>query len=289
MVRTHRLSLALPVAFALLWASSYVTSRIGLEDISPLLFVAIRLVIAAPVMFLLCETILREKVPAITQWTHLLVGGALVHGVTLCAAHVALQTLNAAPLALVHAFHPVLTAAIAVPLLKEQFSAWQWLGMGIGLGGVAIAFPLSTTEGNVVGLVLLSLLGLTGGTLYLKRFAPQVAPFPSTAVQFVGGAVLSALAVVLFEQPSANWTPSLVAMMSWNTVLVSIVGMTIYGLMLMRGEAGRAASAFFIVPGTAALLGWVFLNQTLSPVGLAGLALATFGVWLVWRRPPEAR
>ncbi|MDA7946284.1 MAG: DMT family transporter [Hyphomicrobiaceae bacterium] len=284
MTSTYRLSLALPVTFALLWASSYVTSRIGLDDISPLLFVAIRLVMAAPVMLLLCVTIMREAVPAIGHWPHLLVGGALVHGVTLCAAHVALQTLDAAPLALVHAFHPVLTAALAVPLLKERFTARQWIGMGLGLIGVLLVFPLATADSKVVAMVLLSLFGLTGGTLYLKRFSPQVGPFSATAVQFVGGAVLSVLAVVLLENPVADWTPSLIAVMAWNTALISIVGMTIYSLMLMRGEAGRAASAFFIVPGSAALMGWIFLNQTLSVIGLAGLLLASFGVWLVWRR-----
>ncbi len=284
MTRPYRLSPLLPVAFALLWASSYVTSRIGLEDISPLLFVAIRLVMAAPVMLLLCAVIMREAIPAIRHWPHLLVGGGLVHGVTLCAAHVALQTLDAAPLALVHAFHPVLTAALAVPLLNERFTARQWLGMALGLAGVVIAFPIATTDGQVIAIVLLSLLGLTGGTLYLKRFSPQVTPFSSTAVQFVGGALVSVFAVVLFEKPFADWTPSLIAMMGWNTVLVSIVGMTIYSLMLLRGEAGRAASAFFIVPGSAALMGWIFLNQTLSATALAGLALASFGVWLVWRR-----
>ena len=284
MTRPYRLSPLLPVAFALLWASSYVTSRIGLEDISPLLFVAIRLVMAAPVMLLLCTVVMREAIPAARYWPHLMVGGGLVHGVTLCAAHVALQTLDAAPLALVHAFHPVLTAALAVPLLNERFTVRQWLGMGLGLAGVVIAFPIATTDGKVIAIVLLSLLGLTGGTLYLKRFSPQVTPFASTAVQFVGGAVVSVFAVLLFETPVADWTPSLIAMMGWNTVLVSIVGMTIYSLMLLRGEAGRAASAFFIVPGSAALMGWIFLNQTLSATALAGLALASFGVWLVWRR-----
>jgi drug/metabolite transporter (DMT)-like permease len=283
MFQSNRLSIVLPAIFALLWASSYVTARIGLNDISPILFVAIRLAIAAPLMVALV-VLVREPLPPIAHWPHLLIGGALVHGVTQAPAHVALIDVSAAPMALVHAFHPVLTAAIAVPLLNERFTARQWTGMALGLIGVVLAFPFAATEGGIIALVGLSLAGLTGGTLYLKRFSPKVAPFPATAIQLIGGAIISIIGAIAFETPHVIWTSSLMAMMGWNIVMISIFGMAIYSLMLMRGQAGRAASAFFIVPGSAALMGWIFLNQTLNPLALTGLTLASFGVWLVWRR-----
>ena len=284
MFQSKRLSILLPIIFALLWASSYVTARIGLDDISPLLFVAIRLAIAGPLMLGLVVLVRKEALPPLAHWPHLLIGGALVHGVTQAPAHVALIAVSAAPMALVHAFHPVLTAAIAVPLLDEHFTPRQWTGMAFGLLGVALAFPFAATKGADIALVGLSLAGLTGGTLYLKRFTPTVAPFPATAVQLVGGAIISVIGAILFETPHVVWTPSLNTMMVWNIGMISIIGMGIYSLMLVRGQAGRAASAFFIVPGSAALFAWIGLNQTLSPLSLAGLALASFGVWLVWRR-----
>lgn len=284
MIQTNRFSILLPAMFALLWASSYITARIGLNDISPILFVAIRLAIAAPLMLALVVLVRKEPLPAMVHWPHLLIGGALVHGVTQAPAHVALIAVSAAPMALVHAFHPVLTAAIAVPLLNERFTPRQWTGMALGLLGVVLAFPFAATEWSVIALVGLSLAGLTGGTLYLKRYGPKVAPFPATAVQLIGGAIISIISAMAFETPHVVWTASLMAMLGWNIVMISIFGMAIYSLMLMRGQAGRAASAFFIVPGSAALMGWVFLDQTLSPLALAGLILASFGVWLVWRK-----
>ena len=187
-------------------------------------------------------------------------------------------------MALVHAFHPILTAALAVAFLNERFTQRQWCGIALGMVGVVLAFPFATTQWSVMGLVLLSLAGLTGGTLYLKHFTPDVAVFPSTAVQLAGGACTSILAVILFEVPVVSWTPQLIASMLWNIVMVSIAGMAIYSLMLMRGQAGRAASAFFIVPGVSALIAWVMLDQTLTPLALLGLFVASFGVWLVWRK-----
>jgi drug/metabolite transporter (DMT)-like permease len=241
----RRLSLALPVGFALLWASTYATAQIGLREISPLLFVAIRLAAAASIMAAGVFVSMRVSMSGV-QTPRLLIGGALVHGVTLGAAHVALVTVKAAPMALVHAFHPALTAAIGAVLLNERFTARQWFGMILGFAGVALAFP-------------------------------------STALQLVGGVITSCLAVWLLETPLVQWTPSLQSMLAWNIVMLSIAGMAIYTHMLSRGQAGHAASALFIVPGSAAIMAWFLLDEALSTIALVGLAIATIGMWIVWR------
>src|SRR3954470_24897856 len=80
----------LPFVFAILWASSYVAAKAGLADISPYAFVAIRLVIAAAAALLLAHALRRPFGPARQRWLHLLIGGALVHGLALATAHKAL-------------------------------------------------------------------------------------------------------------------------------------------------------------------------------------------------------
>lgn len=282
--RATPLSLAAPLLFALIWASSYITTAIGVRDMSPCFFVAVRLVIATGITFILVALLPRLTFPKKTAWPHLMVAGALMHGLTLTTAHVALLSVKAAPIGLAHAFHPVLTAAFGVSLLGENFAPRQWLGMAIGLIGVALVLSIDRLDGPALALVGASTLGLTGGTLYLKRFSPGVSPFEGTAVQFAGGALFAIAATSLFETPSVNWTPALQFAFAWNIAFVSILAMALYTMMLTRGQAGRAASTFFIVPGAAALFGYLFLDQSLSPLALAGLALATFGVWLVWRK-----
>ena len=230
------------------------------------------------IMFL----IKREPVPGKVALFHLLVAGALINGLTLGASHVALVSVHAAPLALVHAIHPMLTAALAAPLLDEKFSVRQWGGIALGVVGVVFVFPFASTSWSVIALVSLSLVGLTGGTLYLKYFAPDIAAFPSTAIQMAGGAIAAALGVWMFEEPIAEWTMTLTVSMVWNILMVSVLAMWIYSIMLMREQAGRAASAFFIVPGVTALSAWIMLDQVLSPFALLGLLIASFGVWLVW-------
>jgi len=275
---------ALPFVFATLWASSYAAAKIGLADITPYAFVALRLVIAAGAAVAMVLALRRPWQPIARRWPHLLIGGALAHGLALATTHKALVSVAATPTALIHAFHPILTAALGVFLLGETFRWWQWLGFALGLAGVALGVP-HDADFSVLALLGLSLFGLSGGTLYLKSFAADVPPFEATAVQLVGGAVLALVMMLAFETPHARMSPSLIGAMTWNIALMSIGGMVVYNLMMDRYGAAKAASGFFIVPGASALIAWLLIAEHLKPVALIGLAAATIGVALVWWRP----
>jgi drug/metabolite transporter (DMT)-like permease len=274
----------LPFCFAILWASSYAAAKIGLADISPYAFVAIRLALAAAAAVVMALALKRSWGPVRRRWPHLLIGGALVHGLALSTAHAALVSVAATPTALVHAFHPVLTAALGVLLLGERFAWWQWTGVALGLIGVALGVPFNADSG-VLALLGLSLFGLSGGTLYLRRFASDVPPFEATAVQLIGGALLAIALALLFETPHVRWTAGLVGAMTWNVLFMSIGGMAIYNLMMDRYGAAKAAAGFFIVPGASALIAWLTIDEHVAPLALVGLGAATVGVALVWWRP----
>lgn len=277
------LSATLPFLFALLWASSYIAAKVGLVDASPFALVAVRLAIAAVAAAILMAAMGRAW-PRRQSWPFLLIGGALLHGLGLSMAHAALVAVDATPTALVHAFHPILTAALGTVLLGERFAPWQWLGVLLGFIGVLLGVPLSLGTGNLA-LLGLSLFGLTAGTLLLKRFCADVPPFESTAVQIVGGALTALLLMLCFETPHWHWTVPFTEALVWNTFAMSVFGMAIYNLMLGRYGAGRASSGFFVVPGASALMAYGLLNEHLSAWAIAGLAASTIGVVLVWWRP----
>jgi drug/metabolite transporter (DMT)-like permease len=76
---------------------------------------------------------------------------------------------------------------------------------------------------------------------------------------------------------------SAAAAVAW-TVTVSLDGMGLYFAMLVRGTVARASANFYLVPGTAALLGWLLLGERLSPLAVIGLFTALVGCWLVGAR-----
>jgi drug/metabolite transporter (DMT)-like permease len=273
-----------PYLFILLWSSSFVTARLGLKLVTPLLFVAVRLVAAALILFAVMVVRGESWASLRGRWYHLAIAGALVNGLTLAPFHVGMVTVDAAVMALVQAMSPLLIALLGGPLLGEHLGARQWLGVLLGLSGVLLVVgprvAHSHAELAAILLGLLGVLGLAGGTLYFGRWGRGVPLLPATAVQLGSAAVLVLLAMVLFETPAATWNLTAVASVTWNVAVVSIGGMSLYYFMLNRGAAGRVAANFYLVPGVVALLGWWLLGETLTPLAIAGLALASLGVWL---------
>ena len=94
---TDRAMLAAPFLFVLLWSSSFVTTKVGLRHISPLLFVAIRLVVCAIVLTVVMLLLRRSWRPLSGwKWVHCAIAGALMNAVGLMVPHVGLLTALAA-------------------------------------------------------------------------------------------------------------------------------------------------------------------------------------------------
>ena len=279
-----------PYGFIFLWSTSFITARVGLALVSPLLFVAVRLVAAAALLGLFLAARGESLAPLRGRWTHLALAGALVNGVTLSAFHVGMVTENVAIMALVQALSPMLIALAAVPLLNERLRARQALGLVLGALGVAVVVLSRGLEGpatwGAIWLGFLGAVGLAAGTLYFGRFGRDVPLVQATAVQLAAGAALTVVLAILFERPRATWTLPAIGAVVWNVFAVSIGAMALYYYMLNRGTAGRVAANFYLIPGTVALLGGILLGERLTALAALGFAVASIGVFLVARKPP---
>jgi drug/metabolite transporter (DMT)-like permease len=291
-LKTDTAMLAAPFLFVLLWSSSFIAAKAGLRHLSPLLFVAIRLVACAVVLTGLMILLRQSWRPlAGWKWLHCAIAGTLMNAIGLMAPHVGLLTAPAAQIALVQSLTPLLTALLGMIVLHEQLRLGQWLGLALGMAGVAFVVGEAALESaaRFQGLVLafVGVLGLVAGTLYFGRLCRGVPLLPGAAAQFVSAAVVASLGACLLETPHALWTESAIAAVAWNTVMVSLGGMGLYFAMLIRGTVASTSANFYLVPGTAALLGWLILGERLSYLAIVGLITASIGCWLVGARPDK--
>jgi drug/metabolite transporter (DMT)-like permease len=280
------LTRAAPVLFVLLWSSSFVAAKFGLRHLSPLLFVAVRLIGCAVVLLALMLVLRRSWRPLGKRlWLHCAVAGALLNAGGLMAPHVGLTLAPAAQIALVQSLTPLLTAAFGQRLLRETLRPRQWLGLLFGMAGVGLVVGQAALESpaRFAGLVLafVGVLGLVAGTLYFGRFCRGVPLLPSAAVQFAAAAVVATFGAWLLETPRWDLSSAAIIAVVWNTAMVSLGGMGLYFLMLVRGSAARTTANFYLVPGTAAVLAWLFFGERVSPLAVAGLVVASLGCWLV--------
>jgi drug/metabolite transporter (DMT)-like permease len=280
---------AAPFLFVLLWSSSFIAAKTGLRHISPLVFVAVRLIACAAVLLTLMVVLHRSWRPLGNwRWLHCAVAGALLNACGLMAPHVGLLLAPAAQIALVQSLTPLLTAILGVALLHEPMRPRQWFGLALGMSGVGlvVGHAAFNSSSQFQGLVLafVGVLGLVFGTLYFGRFCRGVPLLPGATAQFLSAATVSALGAWLLETPYATWTDGAIAAVAWNTVMVSLGGMGLYFAMLTRGTMAQVSANFYLVPGTAALLAWAFLNERLTLPAVIGLLVASAGCWLVSAR-----
>lgn len=278
----------MPFAFVLLWSSSFIAARVGLRFLSPLLFVSVRMVIAATVLVGVMAVLRRRWRLQGWQWVHCAVAGVLTNSLLLMTAHYAMVHVQAAQIALVQTLNPLLTAVLAWPLLGERLRAVQLLGLLLGAAGVVLIVGLAAARSplQLYGLLLTvgGVFGLCGGTLYFGRFCRGVPILEGTTVQLIAAAAACVVSTWLFETPHAVWNAASIGAIAWNAAAVSLGGMALYYIMLKRGTAARATANFYLVPGTAGLMAWALLGESLSVLTIAGLVVSSLGCWMVsWR------
>ncbi len=275
-----------PFLFVLLWSSSFIASKAGLRDMSPLLFVAIRMAGCAAVLVVLMLVTRHSWRPLSRwRWFHCAIAGASLNAIALMAPHAGMLLAPAAQIALVQSLTPLLTAILGVALLGEHLRPRQWFGLALGMAGVGLVVGHAAFESasrfQGLALAFIGVLGLVFGTLYFGRFCRGVPLLPGATAQFISAAAVSGLGAWLLEIPRANWTDSAFMALGWNTLMTSLGGMALYSTMLARGTAARASANFYLVPGTAAFLAWLLLGERLSYLAIAGMAIASAGCWLV--------
>ncbi|MGB8240850.1 MAG: DMT family transporter [Azonexus sp.] len=274
-----------PFLFIFLWSTGFIGAKYGLPYAEPLSFLLIRygLVIALMTVIALATRAPWPKDPK--QLVHIGVSGVLVHAVYLGGVFVAIKHgLPAGVTALVVGMQPLLTALGAGWLLGEQVSGRQWSGLALGFVGVGLVVSGKFGEaalGPMLVPALVALLGITAGTLYQKRFCAQFDLRTGSVIQFVPTAIVTAMAVALFEEFRIEWTPDFIFALGWLVLVLSLGAISLLNLLIRSGSAVNVASLFYLTPISTAVIAWAIFGEKLTSTAAVGMLLAVSGVYLV--------
>jgi len=272
-----------PWLFVLLWSSGFIGAKLGLPHAEPLSFLTVRYLL---VLALLLPLALAMRAPwphDRRQWLHIGVSGLLLHGTYLGGVFVAISHgLPAGVTALLVGMQPLLTAFGAGWLLGETVTRRQWLGLGLGLVGVALVVSgkLGAWQWPALWPAGLALLGITAGTLYQKRFCPHFDLRTGAFLQFLPTAVATACVAAATENFGIEWTGEFIFALGWLVLVLSVGAIALLNYLIRSGSAVNVASVFYLTPPTTALLAWLAFGETLTGPMLLGMALAVGGVYL---------
>jgi drug/metabolite transporter (DMT)-like permease len=287
-MRLTRLAIAsAPMLFVLLWSTGFIGARYGLPYIEPMTFLAVRMGFVVLVM-LAIALIGRARWPGPREIGHSLVAGTMVQGLYLGGVFIAIsQGVPAGISALIPGLQPILTSTIANRFMGERVSPLQWFGLALGLVGVVMVLHdrHMVAEGSVLGWAasFLSLLGITLGSLYQKRYCGEIDWRTGNTVQFLGAFVLFAIAAFAFETRVIHWTGELIFALAWLVFVLSVAAVALMYWLIRRSAATRFASLFYMVPAVTALLAYFLFGEKLDGLSIVGMVVCAAGVVLANR------
>jgi drug/metabolite transporter (DMT)-like permease len=269
----------------LTWATNVTLGRWLRDDIGPLTLAASRFLIASAVFAALLQSQPRaDRRPGQDRW--LLLGMAL-SGVVLFSPllYLGLRFTSVVNATLINGLGPLVTGVLAAGIVREPMSRRQVTGAIVGLAGVIILITdgslaiweaVSGNKGDLIVLVAVSLWALYS-VLGRKVMRRRSALSATALSDFLGLPILVLVAAWEIRALPIRTSPALMLAILYIGVAPTVVGFLSWNAGVRRLGASGAMVFYNTLPLYGALLGYVFLGESIGPANLLGGALIIGG------------
>jgi drug/metabolite transporter (DMT)-like permease len=274
------------------WGSTYLAIRFGLESIPPFLMSGVRYAAAGAILLAAAKArgapsiAARDLVPAFTGGALLLLCG---NGGVVWAE----QRVSSGLAALLVAIEPLFIVFLQALLLERHPPDRRaFAGVALGISGVAVLLGPERVAGQRPDLlgtaaVLFAAFAWALGSVLSRKFRPPESPLQAAALQMLaGGGLLLALSATAGEwtrfSPSAVTFRSAMAL-AYLLVFGSLVGFTVYVWLLRAASPALVSTYAFVNPGVAMFLGWLLAGEPVAPRTLLAAVLIVGAVVLITR------
>ena len=278
-----------PILFLGLWSGGYVAAKFGLGYAEPMTFLTLRYASVLLIMLVLFMVIKPPLPRHRIDWIHLSIVGFLIQSLYFGMCYLAFrQGIAVGTLALIFSLQPIIVSLIAPVWSGESIKLRTWIGLVLGLtGAVVVIVARSNIElPSTLELLFatLALLGITGGSLWEKRFGLTHHPVTANLVGYTAGLLGVLPFMLLLESMQVQWTGGFILSLAYLTIGNSIIAIGLLLAMIRAGDVSKVSALFFLVPPLAALWAWIILGEVMPVTAWGGFVVAATGVWLATRK-----
>jgi drug/metabolite transporter (DMT)-like permease len=283
------------LTLCVVWSSTWLAIKVGLRDLPPVSFVALRFVIAIAV--LVAVSIGRVRLLPLRRSDYVLLAwtGVLMFGVNYGLLFWGELHVSSGLAAVLQATIPIFGMVFAHLMLPEEpIRLQKFAGALISIGGVAIICARLLNFSGVMAFwgalgIVIGAAGAAFSNVALKARAMQIAPAMLAAWQMIfGTAPLLLLGFAVDGNPAKfHWTAMAVFCLLYLAIVGSALTFLLLYWLMPRMTVTNLQTIALITPPGAVMLGWLVGGETFPLWSLLGAGLILIGVWLIFRRTKE--
>ncbi|GIV98257.1 MAG: ABC transporter permease [Herpetosiphonaceae bacterium] len=285
--------LALLLLLALIWGTSFLFIKIGVETIPPPVFVGLRLALATIIIY----GFLWIKQVALPRdwrtWVNLAILGLFNTAFPYTLFSWGEQSIPSGLAAIYNATTPLWTVILAQLWVREErLTPLRTAGVVLGFGGVV--WLVSDDLQNVLSASFLGQMACIGASascaiavLFARRKLGRLPALTQVFGQICTG-TLWLLPLILISTDVSTLRPSLDSLMALLalSILGTAVGLLLFFALLQRVGATRSAQVTYLLPIFGLFWGWLILGETIDSQMVGGLLVILLGVVAVSGRLP---
>jgi drug/metabolite transporter (DMT)-like permease len=283
----HRATTARIALLALIWGSGFLWIKLAIRGLSPVEVTFSRLVLGAAVLFAVAA-VKRESVPrSLGLWAHIAAAALFANAAPYLLFAIGEQHVASSTAGMLNATTPLWTIVIALATRHQRrVSARQAAGLTVGFAGALLIFsPWQTTSGlasagAIACLVAAASYGIS--YVYMDRFLARrgISPVTLSACQLLAASIWLAIALGITGVKSPQFDAATIA----SILILGLVGTGfayVLNYQIITSEGATVASTVtYLLPVVAIVLGVLVLDEHITLVILAGIALILLGVAL---------
>jgi drug/metabolite transporter (DMT)-like permease len=267
------------ILLGLIWSTSFLWIKIGVQEIGPMALVAFRTLFGAITVLVIA---LYQK----EQWPRLAIPFFLISWGE--------QTIDSAVASILNATVPLLTIVIAhFWLSDDKITLQKALGLSIGFGGVVLLLSrdLSTSAHNSVvgqGAVILAAIFYAWSAVFARRVTQHVAGLARGAAPLITATIFMWITAPFIEKPFQIPTLPLTWMAAlWLGILGTGLAVLMFYYLIHEIGPTRATLVTYLSPIGGVFFGVIFLHEYLSWQLLMGTLLIVGSLVVVNWKPAE--